>query len=266
MSNNIKIKILTNFKEAFDTARKTGNLWVINSSDSGGRQLRGDVALALKDPHTGQDIPVSLIATWLPTNLLSYSEVELFENSRLFREYCNKGLLSIISDETAQMLLKHPNAKAELARYNDMSEGMRNAINSSAASNSGGELDFSIGGGGGTSLKQDIATQETSAEDLNAGNTPQVQQLLQLANRTPADEIASLHDQLVGFYTRGSLIEAKAFAAGLDAVNSPIFQYSDAAFNAYAGGMAPTEDTFEHLRNYTHTAAPGQEMTFSTSS
>lgn len=241
--STVKIKILTNFGDIFKLAKETGQLWVVNTSDLGKKQRRGDISLSVRDP-AGQEIPIMLIATWLPIDLASHTGIEAYEKSDNFRTYVRKGILGVITGEMAKSILEMDRGGVEADRVAKTSQGLRNAIGVMAGDGGSQEIELN------TTSQTTITDTKTvsSKEDLMDGNTPQVKDMLSRVEKTPADKFGDIHDSLVNFFTQSTDLEVKALASGISDVNSPAFNYVDATLTAFAEGKAVDESLFEGLR------------------
>lgn len=242
--STVKIKIQRNFGDIFKVAKETGQLWVVNTSDLGKTQRRGDVSLSVRDP-AGQEIPIMLIATWLPIDLASHTGIEAYEKSDNFRTYVRKGILGVITADMAKSIQELDRGGVEAERVAKTSQGLRNAIGVMSGDGNMQEIELN------TTSQNTITDTKTvsSKEDLMDGNTPQVKDMLARVEKTPGDKFGEIHDSLVNFFTQSTDLEVKALASGISDVNSPAFNYVDATLEAFSAGTAVDAALFEGLRS-----------------
>lgn len=248
MSKVIQIKTLSNSQQMFDPKyNPSQRLWVVNTSDRGGTQKRGDVLFMIKD-EDGTDIQILIPATWLPIDLTQFTNIGVFAKSTNFRTYVRNQLLVVISDETAEQLMKMPGAIAERNKVDREIEMQRHAAKLS--DNIGGStVTLGVGGDGvQVTSREDKELQRLSNDDMHAGNTPKAKAILnKVANATVSD-MEAIHPDLVDFLVTATDQEIKTIAAGLSSHTSPVFDYTDVALNAIAEGVPITVDMFAKLR------------------
>lgn len=99
-----------------------GSVWVLNSAPSSeiaeiyDQELRGDVIIPIpKMQGTGVDHFI-VHQTWLPIDASEQFSKERLLRSSEFRNAVRKGLITIISDESAQTILGKDGARKEKAR------------------------------------------------------------------------------------------------------------------------------------------------------
>lgn len=248
MSKVIQIKTLSNSQQMFDPKyNPSQRLWVVNTSDRGGKQRRGDVLFMVKD-EDGSDIQILIPATWLPIDLTQFTNIGVFAKSTNFRTYVRNQLLVVISDETAEQLMKMPGAANERLKVDREIEMQRHAAKLS--DNIGGNtVKLGINSDGvQVTAREDSELQRLSSDDMHVGNTPKARAILsKVANATAAD-MEIIHPDLVDFLITSTDQEIKTVAAGLSSHTSPVFAYTDVALNAIAEGVPITIDMFAQLR------------------
>lgn len=96
-------------------ARERGVIFVMNNSDMGRSQSRGDYFLGIVDRH-GREQPIKIPNTWVPINLAEFMRWEEIIDSSSFRESIRKQLIVAITPEAAMEILQRPDARAEAAK------------------------------------------------------------------------------------------------------------------------------------------------------
>lgn len=233
--SQVSVTALRNPRAIWEEAKKTGSLWVLNTSDAGGTRRRGEVMLSVMDENS-KEIVVLLPSTWMPLDLSSYTDTAHFEKSTNFRAYINNELITVITDESAQQLLKDPAAKPEAVRVKALMANNRNALGVPLA---GGEGSETIKVNTGLTQPHAITKADEAAvskEDMASGNTPAVQQLLGKLNKITHDRFGEVAPELINLLGNSTMDEVKALAAGINDHTSLAFQYIDIALDSMGRG------------------------------
>lgn len=119
----------------------SNHLYVLNTADAVTAGKGGVVYITIvqKDGET-QSVPVE--RTWLPQDLASYLPREVLLNSSKFMYAVNRGLVTIITDEAAEVLLQDSNARAEQARIMQNNQVVQS---SQAARTIGQNVTYAVG-------------------------------------------------------------------------------------------------------------------------
>lgn len=235
------VKIMSNMKDIWDHARSKGHLWMLNASDMGGRQRRGEIMMSIIDENN-KEISLLLPSTWLPLDLLTFSTQENFERSTSFRKYLTSGILAAIDDDVAQMLLKHATAPAEQERVSKLMANNPNALGSSVfRDNATITLNLSA-------RAEPIAESKTPITKGDGINTPETLAVLEKLTKQSNAEFIANPDELIGFLARAGLSEVQAVAAGMSDFNHPAFVYLDQAMGTLGQGRTVTVEELQALR------------------
>lgn len=238
----MEINVITNFAEMF----KGANLWVVNISDKGGRQARGDIMLSVKDEQ-GQDITILLPSTWLPFDLCQWTAISNFEKSTTLRTYIRKGLLAVIDENTAQRILSIDGSREESLRVQELANQAGGAIGDIAQISMGKTTEKRQLNTNSTASVMTAADDEQSGDAGFAGNTKRVQEMLVTINSTPLTEFEPLKGTLASFLVRSTLDEVKAFASGIDNAAHPCLKFIDVALTELGNGNSLNEDMFKSI-------------------
>jgi len=87
----------------------SGDLYVINNSDLGNKQSRGNVVMDIVGEN-GASFGVTVLDTWVPQNLANFCEPLLYLKSNTFRELVAKEILVVLDTKNATDILTTPQA------------------------------------------------------------------------------------------------------------------------------------------------------------
>jgi hypothetical protein len=218
MTDMLTIKKVTSFATMFDNPKA---LWAVNSTDNGGKRPKGNVLMVIKDAD-GVDITITLPNSWIPIDLLSYTEASNFAKSNNFREAVRKGLITIIDEESAATLIALPQYKEEAARVKETVDGMSNAMETSAESET-----MSLNVGSPSRAAPEVAKGFTEME------AEEMQGIVNMLNTTVGDlapaQIRKLCEYLISLPDRKAVT---AFASSIRNKNSNAFVYIDKVTSA----------------------------------
>lgn len=98
-------------------AQQSSSLWVLNTADTSEAEEAGDILMAIpRLTGSGQTDVITLDLTWLPQDITEWIPRAQALESADFRRAVRKGLISIISEQDAQKILRRPGAKEERQR------------------------------------------------------------------------------------------------------------------------------------------------------
>lgn len=101
----------------------TGSIYVVNSSDNGRRQPKGNIVFTV----TGQDgttLTVVVPKTFVPIDLTTWCRAEDIKNSTEFRALIRKSQLHVIDAKYAEQFLSQPASVAEVERLSKTRSGI----------------------------------------------------------------------------------------------------------------------------------------------
>lgn len=217
MSSTLTLKKITNFNDMF---QEGNSLWIINSSDLGGKRPKGNVIIVIKDADS-QDVIITLPSSWVPVDLLSYTSMPNFAKSNAFRDNIRKGLITVLDDASAQQLMKLPQYAEELKRVKELTEGMTNSAQGGNGSLAGDTYTVNIG-------SPVAAPDLLEANGLTEQEQFRVQDMVKQINGIAGDMTLTQIRSLVEFLT--TLPDRKSittFAAAIANKNSNAFVYID---------------------------------------
>lgn len=118
---------------------KSPHVYVVNTSDFEGTELRGEIALKYQT-DTGKEARVKVPDTWIPYDISQFYDKENWVRDIGLTNLVNRGFLTIIDPEVAEIVLDTEDAKDELKRIRDAfrklsghEETVRKETNKSAA-------------------------------------------------------------------------------------------------------------------------------------
>lgn len=227
MSTAVNLRKITNFNEMF---KEGSPLWIINSSDLGGKRPKGNVIIVIKDADS-QDITIVLPSSWIPVDLLSYTSLSNFAKSNLFRDNIRKGLITVVDDESAQMLMDMQQYAEESRRVRDLTEGMVNSAQGGTGALAGDTYTVNIGG---SSTQPELLEANGLTEQEKFRVLDMVKQVNGITGDFTNAQIRSLAEFLTSLPDRKSVT---SFAASLVDKNSNAFVYVDKVLEGIDDGQ-----------------------------
>lgn len=107
--------------------KEATSLWVLNTAATFGGLINGGVVYVSVNRKDGDPVILDVPNTWLPFDLAERAPREEIMASTKFLQAVTSGLLSIISEEAALVMLEDPNAEAERSRLNQQREVVKAA-------------------------------------------------------------------------------------------------------------------------------------------
>lgn len=152
-------------------------IWVINHTDLGRQQSRGDFYLEIVD---SQNIahPIKLPDTWLAINLAMFAQSTDIVRSQNFITAVRKGLLIAVSPDEAKQVNTRPGADVEQAKVAELNQSL-GAINLNTGK-------VSISTGGGSAVASAPAT--PSRQTANTGTDKELRALVTQFNQNAISE------------------------------------------------------------------------------
>ena len=195
MSMQLEILPVTNFAE-IEKMAKEGYIYVINNTDNGGKQNRGNFSMTIKD-EAGDAFSVLIPATWVPQDLASFCDTSLFMRSMVFRSAVSSGSLLVMKKQDAQDIMARPEAKAETIRIREYTSGIKQFSNAPVSQDATVSIRTNTASHV-SELTSEMANRATSADDqalinlvgqFNAGNVTEETAIEQLKRLTASAEI-----------------------------------------------------------------------------
>ena len=109
---SIKVTPIMSF-QAIQKLVDAGDLYVINNSDLGNKQSRGNIVMDINGENNNS-FAVTILNTWVPQNLANFCDPQLYMKSNTFRNFVAKNILIVIATEEALSILATSSAKEAL--------------------------------------------------------------------------------------------------------------------------------------------------------
>lgn len=107
--------------------KSTKPIWGVNTASESELGVVGEILLAIPSPNGGTPDRLVIPQTWLPQELTRVINRRRLLNSVEFRSAVDKNLISLISEEDAQRLLRQDGAAEEQARIRERQRQIRQA-------------------------------------------------------------------------------------------------------------------------------------------
>lgn len=182
-----------------DEAIRSGEVWVINNSDQGGKRKKGVVILVITT-QDGSKINVKLPPTWIPINLLNYASIDDLQKCTILRQYVGSKLLVAVDKKSVEALQGESAYDAEARRVETSMQGFAATVSSAPTT-----LNINTGGAGQI-LSADGKKDANGVESIQ--RSERVTRIL--AAKTPQEVVAAFDADLKNL----TLIDAQQITLG----------------------------------------------------
>lgn len=125
----------------FDKRTKSmAPIWGINTAAESELEIQGEILIAVPNQNGGQPDRVLVPQTWLPQNLTKVITRKRLLNCTEFRNAVDRGLISLVTEEDAQRLLRQSGAREEQAKLSERERLIRKAGHARTIADSGTEV------------------------------------------------------------------------------------------------------------------------------
>lgn len=185
-------------------AKSTRPIWGINTAADSDLGMVGDILITVPSQHGGQPDRLVVQPTWLPQELTRVVQRKRLLDSVEFRQAVENGLISLISIEDAQRLLRQDGAAEEQDKIRERARQVRQAgaprtlaESKTEISRADGVVEEDEDGSGGRNKTVIIDQNEnTSVAELAAGGVEDAEPGISVQFKMWADRLALTKDVL----------------------------------------------------------------------
>jgi hypothetical protein len=104
-----------------------GEIWVINTAAQSAYEIRGNIVIGIPNVRGGEPEVLTIPQTWLPVQVTAeIPRIRILESTQ-FRKAVAKGLISCVSEQTAERMLRQEGSREEQRRLLGLAQQVRDA-------------------------------------------------------------------------------------------------------------------------------------------